>query len=384
MQINKDEAPKKTVALKNSFQLNPKQLEVNKSVSQKNTESIKAPEVNSGSKKMIQELQFEEELEKLKMTPKISNSSIEGLSTLPSVYQFQSEAVQYLNQIQLESSGNIPAKGQFQHGPSPNVHFQPGELQLNNVPILPVDLSGINPMNIESEQIQAINQPPLLPSQTLVGVDSLLLGYHPTTNTATQLQQQRVDNKNPHHHLQYQGTIANFIRDRREEDKAYGFINSQSITEKGVPRNKSNSVQTTETGADREQKSKDIFFSAHSVQSNLLDLQRGDEVEFRIFISNKAARNNSKPKAANVTVIKLSKRDNDTLSDYLDKVKAILEPESTSMATQHNRRMQRMGRFERGGYRGGFRGGLDSGDEENDKEEGKLIYITRSKNIILH
>ena len=59
MQINKDEAPKKTVTLKKSFQLkkqNPKQLEINKFVSQKNTESIKAPEVNSGSNKMIQEL----------------------------------------------------------------------------------------------------------------------------------------------------------------------------------------------------------------------------------------------------------------------------------------------------------------------------------------
>ena len=274
----------------------------------------------------------------------------------------------YPGPVQYQEQYQIGTSLQFQSGHAPNIQ-QPEQLGQFQ-PFLHMDPPGTNlPMPIESQQQQG----QLNPTGTMIGVDGLLLGYQPHNNTVGyQQQQQQQQHGGKNHHLQYQGTVAKFIRDRREEDKAYGFIDAQSITEKGMPRSKNSTAptSTTEVAGDvggREQKPNDMFFSAHSVQSNLLDLQRGDEVEFRKFVSNKAlARNNNKAKAANVTVVKLSRRDHDTLSDYLDKVKGILEPYSTNSRQRQRALYNRRIGLSR---RGGFGGRLDSGDGEEREEK---------------
>ena len=129
--------------------------------------------------------------------------------------------------------------------------------------------------------------------------------------------------------LQYQGIIANFIR-KNDGKTPFGFITCLELQ---------NQRQGTGVAvADENKKSDDIFFSSQDVQSNLLDLQRGDKVEFRIFVSKKA--NNAKPKAANVTVLKLSKRKQQAIFEYIDQVKGLLQPESDIIKPDRNNQSQ--------------------------------------------
>ena len=131
--------------------------------------------------------------------------------------------------------------------------------------------------------------------------------------------------------IQYQGKVATFIRKDEEGKRPFGFITCPELQDK-------KDLEETTAGINDNKKSDDTFFSFQDVQSNLLDLQRGDEVEFRLFVShNKAARNNNKPKAANVTVVKLSKRDHGTIFDYLEQVEKLLQPAAFVDAQEVNK-----------------------------------------------
>ena len=78
------------------------------------------------------------------------------------------------------------------------------------------------------------------------------------------------------------------------------------------------------------QEEKEIFFSFHNVQSNLLDLQRGDQIEFSI-LDNKNNNNNNRykternrPKAINITILKLAHRKAPVLFEYIELIKNLL------------------------------------------------------------
>ena len=279
---------------------------------------------------------------------------------IPNIGYLQHRPVQNMAHF---PSGPIPIMGPFPSGHFPNMdHTQPMRSEI------PPLVHGATPLNVAS----CLPYPQLTP-ETVVELDSLLLGYQPTSVQQSP-NQQRVDKK---HHLQYQGTVARFIRDKNEEGKAFGFIQSHSIIEKGIGK-PSDMVKggttlpktTTDNGERADQKLSDIYFSFHTVQSNLLDLQRGDEVEFRIFVSKKA--NNAKPKATNVTVVKLSKRKQQMIFDYIDQVKGLLQPESDNI--KPDRRYQhRFGRNHFADSDEDEDGNKKTGEEYDPRQTMKLL-----------
>ena len=189
-------------------------------------------------------------------------------------------------------------------------HFEPNILAMSFVP------SEISHSMLPPQPLT--EQPPSNPAEACHVSNSLLLGYQPKgqwDTTSDQQQKQRIDTRN----LQYRGTVEKFIR--KKGGNAFGFIDS--ICEKDTGQQWKTQDETKKGG--NYKKADDMFFSFNEVQSNLLDLQRGDVVEFRIFLSKKFQ--NSKQKAANVTVVKLTKRSHRTLLEYIKLVKKLLYPE---------------------------------------------------------
>ena len=117
----------------------------------------------------------------------------------------------------------------------------------------------------------------------------------------------------------YQGRVERIVR--KNNSTPFGFL-KYNISIKD-DNNNNNILENTNDAAANETKEtrKEIFFSYHNIQTNRMELQRGDQVEFLILDKKNQY---GRPKAINITVRRLAHRTAEELLAYVASVKILL------------------------------------------------------------